>query len=453
VINIIEEACDDQQQPTAQFLKQCALVCRDWSIPAQKLLFSSVSLATQKSCVAFTAAVDRATPRGCMLGDAVLRMKVVLDHNQPSGLSHHSFAHAVIACPNLLELNLALYGCSSPGKDVVGLPDVLRMRRPAPSFDENTLDLLRAGPSIRALQFSNWSENSLSISQLLDVWPSLKSLTVSGTPPKLPSTSLGPFPCALEELRMNFQTSPSVDFMKWLLHNSTLSLRVLELEREPSAELLDFMVEAHGRTLRSLALPACTSHDHALAVHKCLQLRELRVENPWATPLLYKRLPAGMQHVALALDQDTSLQPIIDAVRSGDSLKAVTLQVWESGERNPQLPVLKLVCAYRGIDLQITKDIRLFRSTVVRCILPFPHAFSYASYFTAGPRIFFTHLIPLEYEHQSTRILYYHLTCRLLYEFMTATLTVYYHPYLMVSSPIAYPHPILFYYNLGFRTA
>ncbi|KAJ7823250.1 hypothetical protein B0H13DRAFT_2257291 [Mycena leptocephala] len=324
VINIIEEACDDQQQPTAQFLKQCALVCRDWSIPAQKLLFSSVSLATQKSCVAFTAAVDRATPRAVRL-------------------SHHSFAHAVIACPNLLELNLALYGCSSPGKDVVGLPDVLRMRRPAPSFDENTLDLLRAGPSIRALQFSNWSENSLSISQLLDVWPSLKSLT---------------------ELRMNFQTSPSVDFMKWLLHNSTLSLRVLELEREPSAELLDFMVEAHGRTLRSLALPACTSHDHALAVHKCLQLRELRVENPWATPLLYKRLPAGMQHVALALDQDTSLQPIIDAVRSGDSLKAVTLQVWESGERNPQLPVLKLVCAYRGIDLQITKDIRLFRSIV-----------------------------------------------------------------------------------------
>ncbi|KAJ7109872.1 hypothetical protein C8R44DRAFT_800781 [Mycena epipterygia] len=363
VMNIIEEAYSDDGE-RVHFLKQCALVSRDWSFPAQKLLFSSVRIATQIGCAAFISAVDRATPRGRMLGDAVLRMRVVLDHNQPFGLSQHSFAHAVTACPNLFELNLALYGCASPGKDVVGLPDVLRMRRPAPSFNETTLDLLRSGPRIRALQFSNWSENSDSITQLLDVWPSLKSLTVSGTPPKLPSTSLEPFPCALEELRMNFQTSPSVDFMKWLLYNSSSSLRVLELEREPSPELLEHLVDAHRDTLRSLALPACTSHDHARAVHKCLQLQELRVENPWVTPLLYKRLPAGLQHVALALDQDTAFQPVLEAVRSGESLKAVTLQVWDSAERHPHLPALKLVCAYRGIDLKITKDIRQFRSIV-----------------------------------------------------------------------------------------
>ncbi|KAJ7754962.1 hypothetical protein DFH07DRAFT_959537 [Mycena maculata] len=360
VLNIIEEA----QYDDPRVLKQCALVCRDWSVPAQKLLFSSVTLATQNACVAFIVAVDRATPRGRMLADAVRRMRVVLDHNQPFGLSQQSFAHAVTACPNLFELNLAIYGCASPGKDVVGLPDVLRMRRPAPSFSETTLDLLRAGPRITALQFSNWSENHHSITQLLDVWPSLKSLTVSGTPPQLPSTSLGPLPCALEELRMNFQTSPSVDFMKWLLHNSTTSLRVLKLEREPSSELLDFLVEAHRDTLRSFALPACTSHDHAQAVHKCEQLQELRVENAWVTPLLYKRLPAGLEHLALALDQDTGLQPVLDAVRAAESIKAVTLQVWESGERHPQLPILKLVCAYRGIDLQITKDIQQFRATV-----------------------------------------------------------------------------------------
>ncbi|KAJ7269390.1 hypothetical protein B0H12DRAFT_36177 [Mycena haematopus] len=362
-INIIEEAAYDTQLDV-HFLKQCALVCRDWSVPSQKLLFRSVSLATERACAAFTAAVDRSTPRGRMLGDAVRRMKVVLDHNQPFGLSQHSFAHAVIACPNLSELSLALYGCASPGKDEVGLPDVLRMQRPAPSFDETTLDLFKAGPRIRALQFSNWSENHHSITQLLDVWPSLKSLRISGTPPKLPPTSLEPFPAALEELRMNFQTSPSVDLMKWLLHNSTPSLRALELEREPSSELLDYLVQAHGGTLRSLALPACTSHDHARAVHKCTQLRELRIESPFVTPLLYKGLPGQLQHVALTLDLDTALQPVIDMLRTGESLKAVTLQVWESGERNPKLPVLKLGCAHRGVDLKITKDIRLFRSIV-----------------------------------------------------------------------------------------
>ncbi|KAJ7459079.1 hypothetical protein B0H11DRAFT_2060336 [Mycena galericulata] len=360
VLNIIENA--EHHDP--HFLKQCALVCRDWSVPAQKLLFSSVSLATQNASLAFLAAVDPATPRGRMLAASVRRIRVVLDHNQPFGLSQHSFAHAVTACPNLFELDLALYGCASPGQDVVGLPDVLRMRRPAPSFDESTLDLLKAGPRITALRFSNWSENQHSITQLLDVWPSLKALTVSGTPPKLPSASLGPFPCALEELRMNFQTSPSVDFMKWLLHNSSSSLRVLELEREPSVELLDYLVDAHRETLRSLALAACTSHDHAQAVHRCEQLRELRIENPWVTPLLYKRLSAGLEHVALAVDQDTGLQSVLDAVRAAHSLKAVTLQVWESGELHPLLPVLKLVCAYRGIELQMTKDIQQFRSTV-----------------------------------------------------------------------------------------
>ncbi|KAJ6520158.1 hypothetical protein C8R45DRAFT_51069 [Mycena sanguinolenta] len=360
-INIIEEAAYDSQLD-AHLLKQCALVCRDWSIPAQKLLFSSVSLATERSCAAFIAAVDRVTPRGRMLGDAVRRMRVVLDHNQPFGLSEQAFAHAVIACPNLLELNLALYGCASPGKDEVGLPDVLRMQRPAPSFDETTLDLFKAGPRIRALHFSNWSENHDSIIQLLDVWPSLKSLRISGAPPKLPPTSLEPFPAALEELRMNFQTSPNVDFAKWLLHNSTSSLRALELEREPSPELLDYLVEAHGDTLRSLALPVCTSHHHARAVSKCTQLRELRVESPFVTPLLYKHLPGQLQHVALTLDFDTTLQPVIDALRTSESLKAVTLHVWESGERNAKLPVLKLACAYHGVDLTITKDIRMFRS-------------------------------------------------------------------------------------------
>ncbi|KAF7337530.1 hypothetical protein MSAN_02226200 [Mycena sanguinolenta] len=343
-INIIEEAAYDSHLD-AHLLKQCALVCRDWSVPAQKLLFSSVSLATERSCAAFTAAVDRATPRGRMLGDASTPSPTPLPRVR-------TYPSSASLCMGVLRQE----------KDEVGLPDVLRMQRPAPSFDETTLDLFKAGPRIRALQFSNWSENHDSIIQLLDVWPSLKSLRISGTPPKLPQTSLQPFPAALEELRMNFQTSPNVDFAKWLLHNSTSSLRCLELEREPSSELLDYLVEAHGDTLRSLALPVCTSHHHTRAVQKCTQLRELRVESPFVTPLLYKHLPGQLQHVALTLDSDTTLQPVIDALRTSESLKAVTLHVWESGERNPKLPVLKLGCAYHGIDLTITKDIRLFRS-------------------------------------------------------------------------------------------
>jgi hypothetical protein len=366
VLNIIEAAYYDADlQPDDKLLQHCSLVCKTWSVPAQKLLFRHVTLRTQSAYSAFQLAVDRSTERGRMLGDSVVRMRVVLDHNQPFGLSQRAFAHAVTLCPNLYEMNLALYGCCTPGQDVVGEPALSRMRRPAPSFDEQSLSLLRSGPHITAFQFSNWSENQQSLNQLLNVWPTLKSLVVSGMPPQLSSASSEPLPCALRELRMNFQAPPSLDYMKWLLHNSTGTLRVLELEREPSSDLLEYLLEAHGSTIQSLALPVCGSHDHALAVQKCYQLKEFRIESPWVSPMVYRKLPRVLQHVALGLDCDTALQPVLDIVKSRESLSAVTIQVWDGGEQHPQLPALKMACAYRGIELRMTYDIRVFRTMIV----------------------------------------------------------------------------------------
>jgi len=236
------------------------------------------------------------------------------------------------------------------------------MQRPAPSFNEATLDLLRSSPRISALEFSNWSENRHSITQLLDVWPTLRSLAISGTPPVLPSVSSVPFRCSLTEFRMNFQTSPSIDFMKWMLHNSVDTLRVLEFAREPSLELLEYLVDSHGSTLHSLALPSCSSHEYARAVQKCRHLRELRMENAWVSPLVYRQLPDTLQHIAFGLDRDTALQPVLDIVKSRPSLRAVTVQLWDGGEHHPQFAVLKIACAYRGVDLRMTKDIHMFRS-------------------------------------------------------------------------------------------
>ena len=376
VLNIIEAAYyDDSLQTDDRLLQNCSLVCRQWSAPAQRLLFRHVTLRTQHAYLAFQRAVDRSTERGRMLGDAVVRLRVLLDHNQPFGLSQHAFAHAVTLCPNLYELNLSLYGRPSPGQDVIGEPTASRMRRAAPSFGDDTLALLRSGPRITALQFCNWSENRQSLIQLLDVWPTtLRSLVVSGVPPQLPpASSLSPFPCQLRELRMNFQATPSLDFIKWLLHHSTHSLRVLELEREPSPDLLDHLVHAYGSTLESLSLPVCGSHDHALAVQSCRRLREFKVESAWVSPMVYRKLPASLQHVALGLDCDTALQPILDMVRSRDALSCVSVQVWDGGEQHPQLPALKLVCASRGVDLRLTHDVRVFREMIVR--LPLSRVF------------------------------------------------------------------------------
>lgn len=165
---------------------------------------------------------------------------------------------------------------------------------------------------------------------------------------------------------MNFQTPPSLDLMKWLTHASTESLRILELERDAPPPLLDFLVEAHGPTLESLAVPACSSHEHALLVQRCPQLREIRTENPAASPMMYRGLPSAVEHIALGLGGETALQPVLDAAKARSALRAITVQMWSGSEDHPQLAALKIACAYQGIDLRITRDVRHFRNMVVR---------------------------------------------------------------------------------------
>ncbi|KAK7040191.1 hypothetical protein VNI00_009997 [Paramarasmius palmivorus] len=366
VMNIMDVACDGADlEERSTFLKSCSLVCREWSMPAQKQLFRHVTLNTQTACLAFKDAVDPATERGRVLGGAVFSMRASIDHNQPFGLSQKTFAHAVILCPNLHELSIALYGCGAPGSDIVGSPDVLRMRRSAPSFDEETLALLRSGPRISSLCFRNWSENSQSLFQLLGVWPSLKSLVISGTAPELPDPASEPFPCALSSLRTNFQTSPSVDFFKWLLHNSSDSLRILEFERELSPIVLEYLIDTHRETLESIVLPTC-SREASRALRRCEKLKRYSVEDALSSTGVYKNLPEELERVAFGLNKDTQLQSILDIIKTRQSLTAVTVHMWNGGELHRQLASLKTTCALRGIDLELTQDIRAFRSIVVR---------------------------------------------------------------------------------------
>jgi hypothetical protein len=363
VISIIEFACFDGFKLNEDLLRHCVLVCRAWSYPAQKLLFSQVTLRTRSACDSFLVAVSRSTKRGRILGDAVARLKVVLDHNHPYGLPQHSFGDAFTLCPNLYELNLALYGCATAGEDIVGLSNDERLRRPAPSFDDHTLSLLKSGPRITALHFSNWSENQYPFTQLLNIWPTLESLVISGTTPHAPSSIAEPLACSLKQLRMNFQTSPSIHFMNWLLHNSSRTLRILGFDREPSLHFLDYLIDTHGKYLRSLSLPSCPSHQHALAVQKCPQLRELCIEN--FAPCVHRNVFGTLEHIALGLDRNTILQPIIEIVRSSDALKVVTVNVWHGGDQHPQFSSLKVACAYRGVELRVTRDIQIFRLMMV----------------------------------------------------------------------------------------
>ncbi|KAJ3753858.1 hypothetical protein EV361DRAFT_217620 [Lentinula raphanica] len=364
IMMIMEAAYDEEDvESNRTLLKSLALVCIDWSFPAQRLLFRHVSLNSQAHYVSFAYATDRSTQRGRVLGDAVHTMRVSLDPNQPGHLSQLNFAEAVTHCPNLHELGIGLYGCVPPGDDIVGSPDSSRMRRPAPSFDEAAIALLRSGPSITSLRFSNWSENRQSITQLLHVWSSLKSLVISGTPPELPSPISEPSPCTLEKLRMNFQTSPSVDFMRWLLHHSGNTLRALEFEREPSTAVLHYLIHTHHATLTSLSLPSC-SRATARVLDKCTALRHFSVEDAISFPVALKKLEPRVEHVGFGLNKETSMQTVLEAVKANESIQSVTVNLWNGGKLHRQLSSLQMTCALRGIHLRITNDIQVFRAIV-----------------------------------------------------------------------------------------
>lgn len=370
MLDILETTCYEHGNIDVEFLRTCSLVCKSWSLPAQKLLFRRIQLCSQAAHNSFLYAVDRSTERGRILGDSVVQMRVVLDNNQPGPLKQASFAHAVTLCPNLRELALALYGCGEPGNDIVGSPALERMRRPAPSFEPGTLELLRAGPPITSLHFSNWSDNDQSIVQLLDIWPSLQSLSITGKTPHLsPGLTQPPFAYALTRLRMNCQLEPSLDFLEWLLHTSSQakSLCAVELDREPSLDMLDYLTKNHMESLQELAIPSCATSDHAATVIRCRSLRQLRTERPSTStmPAVFRQLPMGIQHLAFGMDQDTPLQTLVDAVKIWGELESITVNVWDKGDGHRLLPALKMACAFRGVDLRITNDVRVHRAMVV----------------------------------------------------------------------------------------
>ncbi len=306
-------------------LKACSLVCREWSAAAQKLLFHNVTLRTQSACLSFQNAVDPITEQGRMLGEAVVRMRVILDHNQPFGITEQSFAQAFVLCPNLFELNLALYGSVSPGRDIIGSPDSLRMRRPAPSFDESTPvpSPMRALPSPPSSSPTG-PKNSHSVSQLLSVWPSLKSLVLSGNAPELPSDELPPFPCAPPRVSHEF---PSLPFTR--LHGlATASFH----RQSPRARYGPRTVHAAPRLFRrhvrkhsGIGFASCLLARHGTFLASLPAFTADQCGTTTRISSSLQKCLERLEHIAFGLNKMTALQSVIEAVKTQKSLKAVTV--------------------------------------------------------------------------------------------------------------------------------
>ncbi|KAF5352586.1 hypothetical protein D9756_006137 [Leucocoprinus leucothites] len=379
-------------EPDRRLLRACSLVCNAWSTPAQYLLFSNVVLRSESDFQSFRLALSRSS-----LANAVRSLRVVIDHNQPRGLRQHHLAAALASCPRLNSISLALFGDGGLNDSVEGhdnensinddLDNIIRTRfgtgAPViPNVRRTGISLplaeaLTKSP-ITSFHLSNWSSNPLFLQNILKFLPSLKSLSIAGTPPSVHETTTSPVdPCSLSlnQLRINFQPSPSVDFLRWLLDNSKDTLTALDLERisdsDASIGLLDHFATTQGPTLRSLILPSCTNPTELKHFQRCNNLRAVAFRTPNVSSALFKYLlaaadPTPLEEMYLCMDKNTSLSPVIEFVRNKATLKSLVVCLWEPDVRKSLRlwGSLKMACAVSGVELKVVERLSEYKALI-----------------------------------------------------------------------------------------
>ena len=128
---------------------------------------------------------------------------------------------------------------------------------------------------------------------------------------------------------MNFSVEPNLEFTVSFFLYSSSSLCSLKLELEPSIDLFKHLIYNHCSTLESLTIPVCGNFDYAIALKQRTKLRELKIESPWVSPMVFKHLSEHVEHIAVGVDAGTAFQPVIDAVKSRKKMRALTLQMWK----------------------------------------------------------------------------------------------------------------------------
>jgi hypothetical protein len=419
--------------PDLKLLQSCSLACKAWSSHAQKLLFRSISLSTHRQYTTLVAALQPHAPEGTsamvvrkpyltrpplslitglqkspptlgftysnILRGSVIELNVIIDFNQPGGLTFAKFSHIVSLCPNLRKIGISVFGMQPQGMVAEEIPDHWRMRL-APPVPEEVLEELRTASnasSISELRVHDWSDDSGILIQLLGIWPHITSLKVAGQLPatnrginsSLWTSTLDTAPCALKMLSLNCATGTesTIDFVKWLLAGSRQTLRRLEFLREPSTKLLEDIFARSTFPLDSVSLPSCACpavgqiirdrlsptlvrvfNDHEIDEDNTLVrvqgLKELSVEDP-STPLKFLVSTVRSETVhrfGFGVDGRTDLSSIARAIKAQTGLKCIAIWFFNGGEVNFGLGSLRVACAIKGIDLEETRDIGEFRA-------------------------------------------------------------------------------------------
>lgn len=328
-------------------LSSCALSCRAWSEPAQKLLFRRVALRgmyQSRGHLSFLAATDPRTERGRILAGQIRVLEVFLGDKAGLDLDDADLADIIERTPRLYELVLRITGMHQFTDMTM---DKLRRLASVGTQIPTIEGAEQAGPvRIRALTILSCGIQSPILFQLLSVWPSVEFLHI-GVEIAPPTPRWRP---TFKLYQLTLMRTPRIHILDWLLSSSMDSLRILSFRDLPGRDF-DPLLEQIGPRLRSLRLMNYSLRA-ASVTKQCPNLEEFVIVQ--LSPLFkISNLPQALEHLSCRNlpSEDQTLEAVIEAVTKLPKLKVVTCD--RRAREDEQFGELSRLCADKEIELRV----------------------------------------------------------------------------------------------------
>ncbi|KZS90236.1 hypothetical protein SISNIDRAFT_488445 [Sistotremastrum niveocremeum HHB9708] len=283
-----EHVLDEPSKADYRAIAGLSRLCSAWLIPAQRILFRTVTIRSSEEAIAFRNVLVKAK-YGDDKGLAhVVRSIWTLRLTSSAVLSPNRLAVIIGLCPALQILRLDFHDL--PSLRISGKPRDLR------EYDTQTLAFMARTSTVRALHFSGSLRTAI---DLIKAWPSLEHVYIKA--------AVDPSITLTEQLINRFYEfrwegvgeDQGHSLWKQLLGNSHQSLHILQLNHLPPPLEFDELLQSVPN-LRSLRLPDC-SPIHGAALQHCAMLQELMISQPPRYLALWN-VRHKLQHLAFTFD-------------------------------------------------------------------------------------------------------------------------------------------------------